>query len=92
LAFVLLGLTGTGVLAYIVLAIVVPEYPTSEVEPTTTVQPGRGRELIGWGLLALGLILLADNLRLFGFDWDRFWPLLLVAVGFALLIKRQVDW
>jgi phage shock protein PspC (stress-responsive transcriptional regulator) len=91
LAFVLLGLTGTGILAYIVLAIVVPGHPSAEPEPAIRVQPGRGKELVGWGLVALGAILLADNVRLLGMDWDRLWPVLLVVVGFALLIRRQTQ-
>jgi phage shock protein C len=91
LAFVLLGLTGTGVLGYIILAIVVPEYPSSETEPVTAMTPGRSRELVGWGLLALGVILLADNFRLFGFDWERFWPLLLVGVGVVLLMRQRAQ-
>ena len=95
LAFVLFGVgTGIGLIAYIVLAIVVPERPLDEPEPviTSTLETSRGREVAGYVLLAFGALFLASNLGIFGFlDWGRLWPLLLVGAGVALLINRSRD-
>ena len=95
LAFVLFGVgTGIGLIAYIILAIVVPERPLDEPEPiiTSTLETSRGREVAGYVLLALGALFLASNLGFFGFlDWGRLWPLLLVGAGVALLINRSRD-
>ena len=91
-AFLVLGFTGTGVLAYIVLAIIVPERPAQEAEPAASGRMGTGRtrQIIAWGLVVFGLLLLADNLRLLGFyEWRRLWPIVLVGLGFALLAGRS---
>ena len=51
----------------------------------------RGWMLFGLALLALGVVLLLQNfLFLSGIDIVQFWPLLLAAVGFALLLRG--DW
>jgi phage shock protein C len=92
LAFVLLGLTsGIGLLAYIILAVVVPERPADESEPviTSSLDSDRGRELMGYALVGFGLLLLASNLGLFRvFDWGRYWPILLILGGVALLVNH----
>jgi phage shock protein C len=92
LAFVILTLgSGAGVLAYILLALLVPERPVSDEEPqiTASFSTGRGREIVGYGLAALGVIILADNLNLLRFvHWDSLWPIVLIGAGIALLITR----
>lgn len=93
LGFVFLALTtGVGLLAYIIMAIIVPERPIGEAEPPVAAPPigsDRGRELAGYALLAFGALLLASNLGWFRFfNWDQFWPILLIVGGAYLLLKR----
>ncbi len=92
LGFVLLGLgTGIGVVAYIVMAIIVPERPVGEEEPTITSSIGslRGRETAGYILLGLGALLLASNLGLFRLlVGNRLWPAVLIGAGVLLLLNR----
>ncbi len=45
-----------------------------------------------WGivLVALGLLLLAGNFGYrVGVIWDRWWPLLLIAIGVILLLRQR---
>lgn len=99
LVFVLVTLAGgAGVLAYIILAIVLPEedVPPGEHsayslfgEPGTERRRQRQR-LAAYALIALGLALLASSLewipRLRG---DLLWPLALVAIGVVILLQRR---
>ncbi len=39
-------------------------------------------------LIALGALFLLDNIGLWHFNFDRFWPLILIAIGIWLLIRR----
>lgn len=98
LGFVLLGLTsgGLGLVAYIIMAIIVPNRPEGEPEPSITssasIDSGRGREIAGYLLLGLGVLILASNLGMFRFlDWDRLWPLMLIAAGALLIVRRSRD-
>ena len=56
----------------------------------------RGPPLFGLLLVALGVVLLLQNLDVI--DWDlwaeiwRFWPVLLVAIGANLILGRRVPW
>ncbi|MBI3972389.1 MAG: PspC domain-containing protein [Chloroflexi bacterium] len=91
LAFVLFTLAGAGVLAYVILWIVVPERPAGEPEPvvTGTLNTERGRQVAGYVLLALGIMVLAANLGWFdSWYWKGLWPLALVIVGIFLLWER----
>lgn len=93
LGFVLLTLaSGVGLLAYVILWIVVPERPEGmpELPITGGGMRARGRETMGFILIALGLVLLASTLGLFRWaDWGRLWPLLLVGIGLLLLLQRS---
>ena len=61
---------------------VVPDVPLPD-EP-------RSRAPVGaFILIALGVIFLLDELGLFNFNWDKFWPIILIAVGAAMLFKRR---
>jgi phage shock protein PspC (stress-responsive transcriptional regulator) len=94
LGFVLLALTpgaGVSIIAYILLAIAMPERPGDEPEPmiTSSVSVGNGREIAGILLVGFGLLVLAGNMGLFNLvRWDLFWPLALIAAGAALVINR----
>ena len=43
---------------------------------------------LGWVLIALGVILLLVNLGWWWFDWGKFWPLVLIAIGIAISVGR----
>jgi phage shock protein C len=95
LAFVVVTLAGgAGLLAYIVLAIVVPEEPVAGAltPPPDGLRAERNRALAGLLLLAVGLLLLASNLgwlRWVGWvNWGLIWPLILIAIGIAILWRR----
>lgn len=118
LAFVLVTLAGgAGVLAYIILAIIMPEAapdssgtaPTRSApgtmepaagEPFTEAAPGAGRAYSArrhrrssatgaFLLVTIGLLLLLANLGWFDwFRWHLVWPVLLIALGLALLARR----
>jgi len=62
-----------------------PPEPARPPEPSTD----RSREVMGWILVALGLIFLAGNWGGFRLvRWDLVWPLVIVALGVLLLLRR----
>ena len=108
LLFVLVTLAGgAGVLAYIVLAIVMPDgesLPTggaggaegpfvAEGVPHTSPVAGRNASMAGaLILIGIGMLFLIQNLDWFG--WFRvrdLWPLILIGIGAALLAKHSSD-
>lgn len=122
IAFVIiLFLGGSGILAYLILWIVVPEEPyvfnmpgsgtdqsqtgeqktdeqktgegTQEdafkaYQQAAEMQRHRRRNLAGWILIIFGALFLAQNF-LPNFCIGNFWPLILVAIGAALLLKAK---
>lgn len=92
LIFLLLLFSGPGILAYIVLMIVVPERPLGETEPaiTSSFDADRGRQILALISVGFGLLLLAENLRLYRIaDLGQFWPILLIAAGVLILVSRN---
>jgi phage shock protein PspC (stress-responsive transcriptional regulator) len=102
IAFVVAAFAGgSGILAYIIAWIVIPEQPretpmTTSTEPTsspqpqptakTDVRPGRGTIVGGLILIVLGLLFLGENF-LPDFHFVDYWPLILVAIGAGLVYK-----
>jgi phage shock protein PspC (stress-responsive transcriptional regulator) len=102
IAFVVAAFAGgTGILAYIIAWIVIPEQPreipmTTSTEPTSTPppqteaqkesRPSRGSIVGGLILVVLGLLFLGENF-LPDFHFVDFWPLILVAIGAGLIYK-----
>jgi phage shock protein C len=87
IAFVVLALAdGVGILLYNVAAIVIPQEPPGEpAVPARPSDPALGRMLVGLVLVALGALLLVDRVVPFA---DRiFWPLIVVAIGVAIVLK-----
>jgi phage shock protein C len=85
--------TGFGLLLYIVLAIVVPNWPEYQEEPETTAvatfDSARTREIAGIGLIGFGLLVMASNMGMFRIvRWDLFWPLVLIGIGTLILVNR----
>jgi phage shock protein C len=67
-------------------------YPPPAQAPPNQHHYGRHGRSAGLVLVAVGLLLLAANAGLFAFiDWSQVWPLIVIAVGLALL-ARQADW
>ena len=95
-AFVVLAFAGFGVLAYIVLAIVVPGKPSEEAatedgESGEVEQSAKGGNRTGVGviLLLLGGFFLLTNLDLLDwFRWDLVWPVVIIAIGLLLIVGR----
>ena len=94
LFFVLLAFgDGVGVLLYLLLWVLVPEGEAGEME---VLEGGSNQRrawwIVGVALIVFGVISLLDNLNLPGLGWldfDVLWPLLLVAAGLALLLRRN---
>jgi phage shock protein C len=86
LAFVVFALAGgASVLLYIVLWIAVP---IGEGTPAVALGD-RGHEMLATVLIAIGALWLLANLGAFTFiNWRFAWPLVLVAAGVALLLRR----
>ncbi len=116
---VTLFLGGSGVLAYIILWIVVPEEPyvfttagtttestsssstASSSEQKSTAEPDftayreayeeqrhRRRNIGGTILIIIGVLFLADNF-IPRFNFGDYWPLILIALGFGLLLRSK---
>lgn len=91
-------ISGLGILAYIILAIVVPLEGSKVTTPTTLVrEEGESEEvakvrhrrynILGIILIVVGVLFLLGNLDLFWwFDWGNLWPLILVAIGVLIIV------
>ncbi len=92
---------GLGIIAYIALALVMPEAPersgetSSEETPDASLPAGlspstqRNRTIIGGILIAIGVIFLFQQLDFFGWlRWDLLWPLIIVGIGLSLVWNR----
>ncbi|TAK35899.1 MAG: PspC domain-containing protein [Chloroflexota bacterium] len=86
---------GAVVLAYIVMAIAIPQRPLGEMESLLEEGPidaRRNSRMAGYALVGIGLFVLLSNMGLFRiFDWGRVWPIALIGVGVLLLMKRSRD-
>jgi phage shock protein C len=85
-AVLLIFAKGIGVLAYVVVWVIVPRRPDAEPEAAAPAKSETSRLLPGLLLIAVGLVFLLNNLvPWFGFDY--LWPVLLIVLGAALLLK-----
>ncbi len=88
---------GSTLLAYLLLAIFVPEQERStEATDSKTLHRYRTssdtklvehrRNVGGWIIVGLGILMLATNFGLFSWlSFGRFWPVLLIALGLAIV-------
>ncbi len=85
------ALTGIlpGVFAYLLLVVIVPA-DESDVFDEGLIRARHGSPVLaGVVLVVLGVLLLAGNFGFFGWlSWGRLWPLVLVLLGIALLVRR----
>lgn len=102
IGWVILGFAsaGTAIIAYIALAVILPEEDSAtvgsdvggegeSVVEAKQLQKQRRRYLLAIVLIAVGAILLASNFGLFGWwRWDVLWPAVLIAVGAWILLAR----
>lgn len=90
LVFVVLALAGGGgILAYIIASIVIPDAPEGGM-PAPERWGSSTPMMTGLGLVALGALLLADQL-VPGFSWRQVGPVLLILFGGLLLARRSTD-
>jgi phage shock protein C len=88
LAFIIATLWGgMGVLAYIVLAIVLPV--DQQAPAPVWISSERSRAVAGLVLVVLGGLLLAGNMGWTTWlSWDLFWPGVLIVAGVGLLVRN----
>ena len=92
---------GLGIIAYIALALVMPEAPegsgetssegTTDASSPTSLSSStqRNRTIIGGILIAIGVIYLFQQLNFFGWlRWDLLWPLIIIGIGLSLVWSR----
>jgi len=78
---------GVGVLAYIIAWIIIPERP-HDLEPVQRDVPPASwhKYLPGLILMGIGMLLLVRE-HWFWFGWGELWPLVLIGVGVALILR-----
>ena len=80
--------TGFVFLAYIIAWIIVPKRPEGEeTVPVNHKYPSWRKYMPGLILIAVGLILLV-HAHWYWFDWGQFWPVILVVVGLAIILRK----
>ena len=79
---------GIGLLAYIIGWVIIPRRPEVEAEVVAPERSGRSRLLPGLALILIGLVFLLNNLIPW-FDIGYLWPLILIVLGVALLLKAH---
>lgn len=82
IAAIVLGITGTGALLYLVGWLVMPSGVTPEPEGTDASEVRRG---LGLGLIVLGVVLTQDALGL-GFPPEVVWPVVVVGLGVGVVV------
>ena len=81
---------GVGLIAYIILAIVLPVAAESGPGPQREVRVERTRAVAGVMLVAFGSMLLVGNLGWVPwFSWEFFWPGVLILIGVLLLWRAE---
>lgn len=91
---------GTGILAYIVCMIVVPERSIDSKEEESKKVYKSGNRGMFWGILLviIGVIFLLREINLFPFrfsyiwhaSWGYIWPVFLIILGFYILLRKPV--
>jgi len=88
---------GSGILLYIIAWFVIPLNPTPSAPIGTQAVGSQAARIIGIILVAIGLIVLLDNLEVLHFErwmrhsWEFVIPVALIATGVLLLTRRKKD-
>lgn len=97
-ALILVFAGGAGILLYVIGWIAMPEAPeppADEVAPAGAVEPAppaerrSGSLVLGLVFIALGLVFLADEVWPDFLAWRYVWPIALIAVGVAILLRPR---
>ncbi|MFW6195660.1 MAG: PspC domain-containing protein [Chloroflexota bacterium] len=97
-AFVVLAFASFGValLAYILLALLVPEEPSEPTDEARSLSSAeredrsRLRRVAGGALIFIGVVVLLGELDILAaFQLDKFWPVVLIAIGLYLVLARR---
>ncbi len=80
-----------GVLVYLLFVVIVPVGDGGEATGGNTCEMFESRAaLAGMLLLLVGALFLLSNFGIFDWlSWGRLWPLLLILLGVALLVRRR---
>lgn len=105
IAVLLVFANGLGIIAYVIMAIVVPlegskvttprEVVEENVEEMKEVASELGREVrrrnaLGITLIVIGILFLLGSFNLFRwFEWGKFWPLIIVAIGVLIIVSAR---
>jgi len=105
IAVLLVFANGLGIIAYVIMAIVVPlegskvttprEVVEENVEEMKEVASELGREVrrrnvLGITLIVIGILFLLGSFNLFWwFEWGKFWPLIIVAIGVLIIVSAR---
>ena len=78
---------GVGVLAYIIAWIIMPERPGDVIPVESTSRPASWHKYLpGLILMGIGVLLLVRDFW-FWFGWDELWPIVLIGIGVALIMR-----
>ena len=80
-----------GVLVYLLFVVIIPIQDAGEATGGNTSEMFESRgALAGMLLLLVGALFLLSNFGIFDWlSWGRLWPLLLILLGVALLLRRR---
>jgi phage shock protein PspC (stress-responsive transcriptional regulator) len=77
------------IMAYVIAWIIIPKRPLDvEPFPANHQYSSWTKYLPGVILIGVGVILLVRE-NWFWFDWDEFWPLILIALGLVIIFRRD---
>ncbi len=93
---------GSGILLYLILWLIVPSHQGKKIAADETIKENveeikikaseigneQGKQWLGILLFSFGIILLLRNLGFFRFFVGQLWPLALVFIGVAMLIRK----
>ncbi len=91
-AVVLVFAGGAGILLYVIGWIAIPEEPEPGVagEPVGgEAEPTSGAVVLGLAFVVLGLFFLLDELWPDFLSWKYTWPVALIAVGIAIVVRGR---
>jgi phage shock protein C len=80
--------TGFVIVAYIIAWIIMPKRPL-DVEPVSSNHKYTSwtKYLPGLILIAIGIVLLIHE-HWFWFGWGQFWPIILIVIGLAIILRK----